>query len=124
MHQQAAEIVAPLAQRRHLDAVAGEAVKERLAKASLAHRGLEILVRRRHDPHIDGVWPIAAERLDLAGLESAQQHGLDVERCRADLVEEERSAIRLREVSGVRPCGTGEGARCVAKELRCGRRSG
>jgi hypothetical protein len=44
---------------------------------------------------------LAADRIDLAVLHGAQQLDLHVERQVADLVEEQRAAMRLDELAGV-----------------------
>ncbi len=57
-----------------------------------------------------------ADRLDLAFLQGAEELGLSVERQFADLVEEERAAMRFGELAGLVGGGAGEGALLVAEE--------
>ena len=58
-----------------------------------------------------------AEPLDLALLQHAQQLHLDVGRDLADLVEEQRAAVGLREAAVVALDRAGEGALLVAEQL-------
>ena len=58
----------------------------------------------------------AADRIDLAVLHGAQQLDLHLERQVADLVEEQRAAMRLDELAGVLFGGAGEGALLVAEQ--------
>ena len=54
-------------------------------------------MRRRDDAHVDLAIAGGAERLDLLALERAQKTRLQLERQLADLVEEQRAAVRLHE---------------------------
>ena len=65
--------------------------------APLSTRLAEILVRRGEDAHVDVDHVLAADARDLAGLQRAQHLGLRGEVHVADLVEEERAAVRLLE---------------------------
>ena len=60
----------------------------------------------------------AADRLDLALLQRAQQLDLRRQRQLADLVEEQRAAVGLDELAGVLFGGAGEGALLVAEQNR------
>ena len=60
----------------------------------------------------------AADRLDLALLQRAQQLDLRGRRQFADLVEEQRAAVGLDELAGVLVGGAGEGAFLVAEQNR------
>jgi hypothetical protein len=59
----------------------------------------------------------AADALELALLQHAQQLGLQVERHLADLVEEQRAAVGELERAGARGDGAGERALLVAEQL-------
>ena len=59
-----------------------------------------------------------ADRVHLAGLEEAQQLGLDVEAGVADFVEEERAAGGGADDALEVLDGAGEGAAAVAEQLR------
>ncbi len=58
----------------------------------------------------------AAEALDFAFLQHAQQLGLQAERHLGDFVEQQRAALRLLELAGVRGVRAGEGAALVAEQ--------
>ena len=78
---------------------------------------LRSLVRRGDQAHVDGDRVLAADALDLLLLDHAQDLGLRLQRHVADLVEEERSAVRLLELPGA-PIGRArEGALLVPEEL-------
>ena len=82
------------AQRRNLDDDLGQPVVEILAKLAGDDLILEVLVRRAHDAHVDRDLLPAADALDHALLQEAQQLRLQRQRQVADLVEEERAAVR------------------------------
>ena len=71
-------------------------VEEVLAEASLVERRAQVAVGRGEDrARRPATGPAAAQALDLARLEHAQQLGLQLERHVADLVEQQRAAVRL-----------------------------
>ena len=72
-------LLAALAQRRHVEADDVEAVEEVFAKAAVGDELFEVGVGGGDDADVDGDGPRLAERMDLAGLEEAQQLGLHVE---------------------------------------------
>ena len=111
------DVVAPLAQRRDVQRHHAQAVEQVLAEAALAHGGVEVAVGGRDDAHVDVLGFARPDRRHLAALEHAQQLGLEVDRHVADLVEEERAAVRLAEAPGARRHRAGEGAALVAEEL-------
>ncbi len=105
MHDQASQIVSPLAQRRHAQRDLGQAVKERLAEPSPRDLGLQIGVGGRQDPHVDLAGSTVSYAHELARLERPQHHGLDVRVGVDDLVEEQRAYVRRGEVTVlVRDC--------------------
>ena len=67
---------------------------------------------------VDGVGPVAADRTHLAELQHAQELRLQAEGHVADLVEQERPAVRLRQQAPARLDGAGERAAHVAEHLR------
>ena len=87
-------LVAPFAQRRDAQADDVEPVEQVLAEAPVLDLLFEVGVGRGDDADVDGERRGLAERADLAGLEEAQQLGLQVEAELADLVEKERAAAR------------------------------
>src|SRR4029077_18503956 len=96
VQEQPTQVVAAFAKRGQCDLARRQAMVERFAKTALAHRPMQVLVRRCHDPHVYPLRALTTERLRLARLQCAEQHRLDVEPCRGDLVEEERASVRLR----------------------------
>ena len=60
----------------------------------------EIAVRRGDHAHVDAFGAAAADLLDLALLQRAQDLGLGAQAHVADLVEEQRAAVGLRELAG------------------------
>ena len=77
----------------------------------------EVLVRRRQHAHVDVDDVLAADARDLPRLHRAQHLGLRHEVHVADLVEEERPAVRLLEEAAALLLRAGEGAPLVAEEL-------
>src|SRR5439155_20617021 len=108
----------PRAQRRHLDRDHAEPVVEILAEPSLLDLPGEILVRRRDDAHVDLDRVLAAHALERLLLERAQDLGLGLERHVADLVEEQRAAVRQLEAASPARDGAGERALLVTEQLR------
>ena len=72
---------------------------------------------RGDDPDVGADRGAAADRGELALLQDAQQPGLRLERHVADLVEEQRAALRLLEAPGRACRRAGEGALLVAEQL-------
>ena len=73
----------------------GEAIVEILAKAPVGDGARQIAVGGGDDAHVDLALLIAAERPHAPLLQHAQQARLQIERQVADLVEEQRAAVRL-----------------------------
>ncbi len=101
-----------------------QAEVEVLAEASRADRHLEILVRRGDDAHVGPDGARAAQPLELLILEHPQELRLRRGRHVADLVEEERAAVRLLEAPDARAVGAREGAALVTEELGLEQRLG
>ena len=78
------------------------------------------------DAHVDAIGRavVGADRLDLAGLEEAEQQRLHAQRHLADFVEEHRAAVGRLEQAGLVAIGVGEAALDVAEELRLEQRVG
>ena len=89
----------PLPQRRDEDREDVEPVEQVFAERARGNGILEVLVGRRDQPHVDLDRLDAAEPLELMFLEDPQQLHLDPEIDVADLVEEERPAVRALEPS-------------------------
>ena len=109
-------VLEPLAQRRHPDREDVQPVVEVLAEAAFADQADQIPVGRRDQPEVDLDLVLAADRIDLAVLQGAQQLHLGVERQLADLVEEQRAAIGFEEFADALLDGAGEGAFLVAEQ--------
>src|SRR5271166_4289681 len=75
-------------------------------------------MRRNYDSNVHGDRLIAADALDFAFFEHAQQFRLHVQRHVADLIEEDRALIGLLELADVAPRGAGERSFLVAEEFR------
>src|SRR5206468_244494 len=89
------DVLAARAERRERDLDDREAVVEVLAERAFVHASRERTVRRREDAHVDRLLKVTSEAANGARLDRAQELRLDVERQLADLVEEDRAAVRL-----------------------------
>src|SRR5581483_12074324 len=92
-------------------------VEDILAEASGGDLGLEVAVRRRDDPDVDGDRLRPADPLELPILEHAEQLRLRLEGQLADLVEEERAAVGQLEAADAPRVGPREGALLVPEQL-------
>ena len=92
VHEQR-NVLAPLPQRRQRDGEHVEAVPEVFAEAARLHLLEEVAIGRGDDARVGLERDVAADALELAVLEHAQQLGLQVQRQLADFVEEERGAV-------------------------------
>src|SRR5688500_2721887 len=111
------DIVAPITQRRDERFDDREPVVEVLAKLTRGDAGAKVAVRGRDDAHVD-VQPIrSADAPNLPGLEGAEELRLKLGRQLAQLVDEERAAVRLLEDARVRLHRPREGSLHVAEEL-------
>ena len=86
------------------------------ARRRLRRRRSRLLVASTRTSSAIGL--LAAQALDLALLQHAQQLGLQAERHLGDLVQQQRAAVRLLELAGVGAGGAGEGALLVAEQRR------
>ena len=114
----------PLAQRRREDGEDGQPVVQVGAEPPFLHQRFERLVGRGDQPDVDLDRCRAAETLDLALLQHAQQLDLGRRVEVADLVEEERPAFGELEPAFLRRLRAGERAPFVAEELRLDQRLG
>src|SRR4051794_19887677 len=110
-------ILAALTQRRDVNRYHVQAVVEVLLKTSIAHHLAEVPVRCRNHAHVDSLRPLRAERFELTLLQNAQQLGLKRRAHRADLIEEDRAAVRERELALLVRRRPGEGSSDMAEEL-------
>jgi hypothetical protein len=114
---QVGDVFAALVQRRDVDREHVEPEEQVGAEPALAHGGRQVAVRGRDDPHINRDRLAAADPLDRALLEGAQQEDLRLLRQLADFVEEQRPPVGQLEAAGSPPGRAGEGPRLVAKQL-------
>ena len=91
---QLGHVVQALAERGHLDHVHVEPVEEILAEAARLHVGVEVAVGRGDDARLDRERARSAQAGDAAVLEHAEELGLRRAGQVADLVQEERAALR------------------------------
>src|SRR5579883_21578 len=115
---QGRDVARPLAQRRQAKVHDVEAEIEILAEAALAHLLFEVAVRggEEADVHLDGMR--AADAVDLALLDGAQQLRLEARVHLADLVEQQGPAVGLLELADAARDGAGEGALLMPEKLR------
>ena len=118
------DVAVALAQRGQGDREHVEAVVEVLAERPGRDRRGEVLVRRGDEAHVGLERLGPAEALVLARLQHPQELDLRGQRQVADLVEEQRAALRAIEPPLLAPDGAGEGAALVAEELRLEQRLG
>ncbi len=85
---------AALAQRRIENRKHVEAVVQVAPELLVGDHLGEIAVGRRDEPDVDADGAVAAQPLELLFLQHAQEFRLQLERDVADLVEEQRAAVR------------------------------
>ena len=110
------DVLAPHPQRRNRQRQDVEAVEQILAKLSAFDTVEQFAIGRGDDADVDLDRFAAADRLDRAFLQRAQQLHLCGQRQFADFVEEQRAAGGLDEFAGVAFGGAGEGALLVAEQ--------
>src|SRR5690606_25944906 len=106
-----------LPERRDLDRDDVEPIEEVFAEDAGGDERLDVAVRGRDDAYVDLDRLLAADALDDAGLERAEQLGLGVEAEFGDFVEEQGSAVGEFEASSPPLRRPGEGASLVAEHL-------
>ena len=125
MFDQDRDVLAALAQRRHVDVNDPQPVEEILAEFTGRDAVGQVAVGRRDDPHVgDARGAVRADRLDFSGLEEAEQERLHAQAHLADLVEEQRAAVRLLELAGLVAIRAGEAAFDVSEQFRFEQRLG
>ena len=123
MPRQDEDVVAALAQRRNLDREHRQPEEQVLAELPLGHPLLEVAVGRGDDADVDVQRLGAADPLETPLLERAQDLRLQRQRQLADLVEEQRAAMRQLEPAGLARRRAGERALLVAEQLGLEQRS-
>jgi hypothetical protein len=86
------DFLAALAERRQFERDDAQAVEEVLAEAAVLDHLRQVRVGGGDDADADASRLRVAQRVDPAGLEEAEQLGLDLEREVADFVEEDGAA--------------------------------
>ena len=110
-------VVPPLPERRRADREHVQAVEEVGPEPAGADFGGEIPVRRGHDAHVHAADAALPDATQLALLKRAEEPALHGGARVADLVQEERPAVRELEESGTVGVRAGERALRVAEEL-------
>ena len=110
-------VVAAIAQRRNGDGHGGDAEVKVFAKGFVGHGGAQILVGRGDDAHVDFDLLRAADALEAALFQHAQQLALDGQRQLANFVEEKRAAMRQFHLADLARARAGVGAALVSEEL-------
>ena len=118
------QILLAVAQRRQGQRDDVEPVEQILAEGAGLDRRVEVAIGRGDQPEVDAHRPRAADPLELALLQRAQQLRLQVERQLADLVEKQRAAVGELEPSLLQAERAGERALLVAEELGLEQRLG
>ena len=118
------DVLDALAKGRHLDRHHREAKVEIVTERAASGRFfVELAGRRREDAHVAGHGLGAADAPELAGLEHAQELGLEVERELSDFVEEDGAAGRALEGARARRYRAGQRAALVPEDLTLDERS-
>jgi hypothetical protein len=116
--RQQGHVVAALAQRRQVQGDHVQAEEQVLAEPAGRDLGAQVLVGGGQDAHVHRDRLAAADALDLARLQRAQQLGLRLRPQVADLVQEERAPAGQLEAAAPPLRRAGEGAPLVAEQLR------
>src|SRR5206468_11183215 len=111
------DLLAPLAQRGDPDLEDVQAVVQIFPELMGLHRGLEVTVGGRDEPHVGANDLLPTDAGEFAVLQDVQQLGLELQRDLADLVEEERALIHRLEFAGLLPVGARECALLVTEQL-------
>ena len=110
-------VLAPLAQRRHVERNHVQPVEQILAKIAALDLLLQILVGGRDHAHVHLHELGRAHRLEALLVERAQHLGLRPQAHVADLVQEQRAAVGLLELADLVLVRAGEAALAVAEQL-------
>src|SRR5690606_14292529 len=111
------DIFAPVAKGWNVYEDNGQAVVEVLAKLMLGHPRQQVLVRCGNDTYVYRYRTVTTNARDLVLLKGAEDLGLSGQAHVADLVEEERTAIRLFKLADPLLRRTGKRALLVSEEL-------
>ena len=111
------DVLRALAQRREGQVHDRETIEEILAEPPRLQLGLQILVGRGDDAGVDAEHLAAPDALELTLLQKAEELDLQRRAHLADLVEEERAAVRQLELALSLRVRAGVGAALVAEQL-------
>ena len=117
MLRQQDDVLRAYAQRGKRDDVEGEAIQQVGAETAICGAGGQVDIGGGDDAHVRGDRVFAAQPLELAVFDHAQEFLLHLKRGRRDLVEEKRAAIGLFEAALTALGGAGERARLVAEQF-------
>ncbi len=118
MPREEGDVFRSLSQRRQVDADDIDPVIKVRTEAARPHLLLEVPSGGRDDADVHLPRGAVTDAADLALLKRAEQLHLQLRRQLADLVEEERAAVRLLEQAGPVGVRAGEGALDVPEQLR------
>ena len=105
-------------QRRQMQAQHRQAEEQILAERAFLDGFFEVAVAGGDQPDVDPDRPRAADPIDLAFLDRPQQFGLKADVHLADLVEQQRAAVRLLELPDATRRGPGERTLLVTEQFR------
>ena len=111
------DVFATVRHARDVDADHVEAVEQVLTEFTRMHQGFQVLVGGRDDAHIHLDRRMPAHTVELAVSQHAQQASLGIGRHVADLIEEQRAAVRLFKASATQVGCPGERAFFMAEQL-------
>ena len=109
MPRQRGQVVEPIAEGRDLHDAHRQPLVEVGAEAVRGHQELQRLAGGGHEADVDGHRGLGADGADHALLHGAEQLGLHLQGHGADLVQEQRAAVRLAEGAAAIADGAREG---------------
>ena len=122
--RQLRQVLGPVPQRGELQRQHVQPVEQVLAELPRGDHRLQVAVRGGDHADVHGDRFVAADPLERPLLEDPQQLHLRLRGDVADLVQEQRPAVRLFEPAGPVPVGPGEGPFDVAEQLAFEQRRG
>jgi hypothetical protein len=117
-------VAGALAQRRQMQREHREAIHQVFAQLPVRNRLGDVAIGRGDDADVRLDFLRAADAIEAAGFEHAQQPRLHVERHLGDFIEEQRAAGGALEDAGVRARRAREAALLVTEQLGLDQRSG
>ena len=121
---QGRDVLPPLGERREVDGDHVEAIEQIHPEPARGRLPREVLGRGGEQAHVHAPGPPVADAADLALLQHAQQLRLERQRQLADLVEQQRAAVRLLEQARPVSRGARERPLHVAEQLGLEQRVG